>query len=501
LLKWNTAANFLGNAWTALMALAFIPAYVHFLGVEAYGIIGLFILLQTWLSLLDLGMTPMINREVARYTAGAKSANAIRDLARSLEWITSAVALLAVFLLLSASGFIARDWVNPGKLSVGDIVNAITIMAFIIGLRFFENIYRGFLLGLQLHVQINLIGASLATVRAFGAVAVLAWASPTLHAFFLWQLFASAVHLAAIAGLAYAWRPDGDRPARFSKLELQAVKRFAGGMLGTAFVSTLLMQVDKVLLSRLLSLEDFGTYVLASTLASGITILCVPISQAWYPRLSQLHAGNDTESFTAVFHLGAQLIAVLIGSAALFLIAFAEPLLALWTQNAELAARAAPLVQLLAFGNLLNGLMFIPYQAQLAHGWTGLALRVNTIAVFVICPAIFLVTPRYGAEGAAMIWASLNLFYILIGVQLMFRRILTTEKWEWYRADILMPLLPAALVAFLMSQAMPTLPSALAQAGLLFVGGLVIFATALLGAGRVRAQVSALWRSLRTAPG
>jgi O-antigen/teichoic acid export membrane protein len=142
LLKWNTAANLLGNAWTALMALAFIPAYVHFLGVESYGIIGLFVLLQTWLSLLDLGMTPMINREVARYTAGAKSANAIRDLARSLEWITSAVALLAVFLLLSASGFIARDWVNPGKLAVGDIVNAITIMAFIIGLRFFENIYR-----------------------------------------------------------------------------------------------------------------------------------------------------------------------------------------------------------------------------------------------------------------------------------------------------------------------------------------------------------------------
>ncbi len=499
MLKRNTAANFLGTGWTALMSLAFIPVYIRFLGIEAYGVIGIFVLLQAWLGLLDLGMTPMINREVARFTAGARSADSVRDLMRSLECVATVIALTVAAALVLASGYLAKDWVNPRSLSVDEIAEAFAIMAFMVGFRFSEGIYRGFLLGLQLHVHINLIAVSFATIRAIGAVVILALVSPTLKAFFLWQLFMAIMSLMAMAGMAYARRPSGERAARFSLSELNSVKRFAGGMFGIAFLSTLLMQVDKILLSRLLSLEAFGTYVLASTLAGGITLLCLPIAQAWYPRLSSLHAARDEAWLVNTFHLGAQLVSVLVGSAALFLIAFAEPLLVMWTRNADLAARAAPLVQLLAFGNLLNGLMFIPYQAQLAHGWTGLAFRINAAAVCVICPAIFIVVPRYGAEGAAMIWAALNLFYVVFAIHLMFRRILTTEKWEWYGADVLMPLLPAALVAALLSYAMPALPHGMAQAGLLAASGLLIFTAALLGAGRVRSQAIALLRAGRGA--
>ena len=58
MLKRNLIANYLGQGWTALMGLAFIPLYINYLGIEAYGLIGLFAVLQGWLVLLDLGMTP-----------------------------------------------------------------------------------------------------------------------------------------------------------------------------------------------------------------------------------------------------------------------------------------------------------------------------------------------------------------------------------------------------------------------------------------------------------
>lgn len=44
--KRNLIANYLGQSWTALMGLAFIPLYIKYLGIEAYGLIGLFALLQ-----------------------------------------------------------------------------------------------------------------------------------------------------------------------------------------------------------------------------------------------------------------------------------------------------------------------------------------------------------------------------------------------------------------------------------------------------------------------
>jgi len=61
-LKPNIVANYVGNAWNALMNLAFVPLYVEYLGTEAYGVIGISAVVGTFLSLLDLGLSPMLSR-------------------------------------------------------------------------------------------------------------------------------------------------------------------------------------------------------------------------------------------------------------------------------------------------------------------------------------------------------------------------------------------------------------------------------------------------------
>jgi hypothetical protein len=61
------------------------------------------------------------------------------------------------------------------------------------------------------------------------------------------------------------------------------------------------------------------------------------------------------------------------------------------------------------------------------------------------------VTPRFGAEGAAWVWVSLNAGYVLIGVHFMYQRILVTEKWRWYIKDALIPLLTGLAVASVLS--------------------------------------------------
>ena len=45
-LKKNIAANFAGSVWQALMGLIFIPIYIKFMGIEAWGLIGFFATLQ-----------------------------------------------------------------------------------------------------------------------------------------------------------------------------------------------------------------------------------------------------------------------------------------------------------------------------------------------------------------------------------------------------------------------------------------------------------------------
>src|SRR5947208_2709137 len=91
-LRSNLVANYIGQGWSALMSLAFLPLYIKYLGMEAYGLIGLFATMQAWLALLDLGMTPTLSREMARFTAGIRSVSSIRDLLRTVEIICLALA-------------------------------------------------------------------------------------------------------------------------------------------------------------------------------------------------------------------------------------------------------------------------------------------------------------------------------------------------------------------------------------------------------------------------
>ena len=476
------------------MGLAFIPVYIKYLGIEAYGLIGLFALLQAWLTLLDMGMTPTLSREMARFTGGSQSREYIRDLLRSIEIVAVGVAILIASGIAVSSSWIATSWLKVENLSTDVVAQAFAIMGVVTALRFIEGIYRSAIVGLQRQVLFNAINSAMATLRGVGAVGILALVSPTIEAFFIWQGTVSIASLSILAAATYFTLPKGERSGHFSWSALRSIWRFAGGMLGITFLALLLTQVDKILLSKLLSLGEYGYYTLAATVAAGLYVLIGPITQAWYPRLCELHASDEQTALTEAYHQGSQLVSVVAGSAAIVLVLFSETLLRLWTQNSEMAVRTAPLLSLLALGNMLNGLMHMPYMTQLAHGWTSLTVRINIIAVVIIVPAILWATTRYGAEGAAWVWVVLNAGYLLLGIHFMYRRILTTEKWRWYLQDVAFPLTAATVIALICRLIMPAHLEKLGELGLLLISSGSILIAAALAAPLVR-HILARWVS------
>lgn len=489
-LKKNVIANYLGQGWAGLIGLAFVPLYIKYLGIEAYGLIGIFALLQAWLTLLDMGMTPTLNREMARFTAGAHTPQSIRDLLRSLEIVCFGVAALIGVLIWAASGWLAADWLRADTLPLDVVAQAIAIMGGVAAFRFVEGIYRGAILGLQRQVFFNVVNAALSTVRAVGAIAVLAWMSPTIEAFFIWQGVVSIVSIAILAFAAHGSLPTTPQPARFSRQALMDIRHFAGGMMATTFLAILLTQVDKVLLSKLISLEAFGYYTLAGTVVTTIGMLIAPITQAFYPRFTELVANGGHQELVQTYHRSSQLVTVLAAPVALMLIFFGKKLLVLWTGNVVLANEVAPILALLAAGTLLNGLMHIPYMLQLAHGWSGFAARVNLVAVAVLVPAILWVTPRYGAIGAAWVWVLLNAGYVLVGIHFMYRRLLPGEKWTWYWSDTARPILAATLVAGFLSVVQPEDIGKFAEFAWLLAAGLGVVGAALAVTPKLRTSVT-----------
>jgi O-antigen/teichoic acid export membrane protein len=489
-LKLNIIANSLGQGWRVVMTFAFIPLYIKYLGIEAYGLIGIFALLQAWLSLLDMGLKPALGREMARFTGGAHDAQSIRNLLRSIEIVGIAIAGVVAIGIWAASKWLASDWLRAESLPPEVVARAFTAMGAVTALRFVEDIYVSCLSGLELQVAQNVVVSIMATVRSLGAVGILAWISPTIEAFFIWQGLVSLATVGVFVCVVYRALPTPPQPARLSVAALRSIWHFAAGMIAILCLSALLTQVDKILLSRMLTLKAYGYYALAGVVANGLGTLAALVTAAYYPRFTALATLGNGHALRAAYHQGAQLVTVLTGSAAVMLIVFRDNVMLVWTGDPVIASQVAPLMAVLALGTLLNTMMQVPYKMMFAHGWTTLLINVSVVAVAILVPAIIWIVPRYGALGAAWVWVTLNIGLVIFAISLMHRRLLRGEQWRWYCEDVALPLAAAAGAALLSRELIPAQLGRIGESGALFLASGCVFLASGVAAPEVRNQLA-----------
>lgn len=443
--KRNVVANFAGRFWVAFLGFAFVPLYIKFLGMEAYGLIGFYTTLQTVFFLLDMGLSTTLNRELARRSVRKDAAQEMRDLSRTLEAVYWAAAIVMGCAIVALSSVIAGRWVRAEELSPEVIRQAVAAMGIALALQFPFSLYQGGLLGLQRQVLLNVILIVMSTFR-FGGVVIVLWQfSPTLHAYFGWQVLASGLQSGVTAVLFWRSLPAAARPV-FRKSILTDVWRFAAGMAGITAFAVLLTQMDKVVLSKLLSLASFGYYALAALVAGSLAVISYPLFTALFPRFTQLVAVGDESALTRLYHKASQLMTVAVVPLAAVIAMFSHDVLLAWTGKPGVADHAHLLLSLLIIGYALNGLVTVPYALQLAYGWTKLGLYINMVGVIVLVPGVWLSARQFGAPGAAAVWIVLNACYVLVNVQVMHRRLLKKEMGAWYLRDVAVP--AVAAVAF-----------------------------------------------------
>jgi O-antigen/teichoic acid export membrane protein len=302
--------------------------------------------------------------------------------------------------------------------------------------------------GLQRQVELSAGNVIMGTVRSIGGVLVLWLVSPTIGAFFIWQALVSALWTGWLGW--FLWRrlppADGHR-ARFDASHLRRVWRFAAGVNGMALTGMALSQSDKLILSHILPLEQFGYYSLAATVASVLGRTAEPIYYAFFPRFSELVGRGEQHQLVATYHRACQLLSVVLLPATVVLALCSREVLQWWTHNAIIVREAHWLLTTLVVATALSRLLNLPAALQLAHGWTSLILWNNAVAVAVLIPSLILVTTHWGAAGAATVLLGLNLLNIAFQVPLMHRRIIVGEAKRWYLEDVAAPLVAALAIA------------------------------------------------------
>jgi O-antigen/teichoic acid export membrane protein len=438
-LKANIIANFVGNVWSAIINLLFVPYYLYYIGAEGYGLIGVFTSLQVVLNLLDSGLSPTLNRELARLSALPNTEEQVRNMVRTLEFVYWSLALCIGLISIGIAPILANYWIKPHLLTISTVKYSFMLLGGGLIFQFPIGFYSGGLQGLRRQVQLNIIRIVFSTVKALGAFLSLKYIDNSVIVFFSWSFIINIINSVTIALAIWYYLPRHKEKPVFDKSELLRIKKFAIGMTGIAFTSVLLTQVDKIILSKVLTLEQFGYYTFASTVGFIIFQIIGPVTQSYFPQLSLFVVQNDELNLKKTYHQACQLVTVLLMPASFLLIFFSKELLLIWTHNLRIVHNTWLLTSIFAFGTAMNGLMHMPYMLSIANGWTRLTFITNIVMLIILIPTTIFASTHYGAIGGASIWAIINSIYFFVTPNILHSKILITEKKRWYLNDTVIP--------------------------------------------------------------
>jgi len=445
-LKTNIVANFVGLGSSFLVGMIAVPFYIKFLGIDGYGLVGFYATLQAvFNSFLDFGFSVTLNRELARYMTSSVKNNQSRDLVRTMEIAYWLIGLFLGGLVCLAAPLIATYWLNSETISEPVIKNIVVLMGIITFVQWPLTLYQGGLIGLQRMVLLNGISTALVVLRGVGGVLVL-WFHPSVLVFFLWQLFISVLQVCLTMILLWRSLPASDHLPHFNLTLLRTTGRFAAGMTATSFFSFFIDYGDRLILSKILNLEYFGYYSLATTLNDQLQLISSPIHRALFPQLSSLVETKDLETLKGLYHKASQYVSVAILPIVGTAVVFASQLILIWTQDINITNQVVPIASLLFMGTIFINLMGVPYTLTLAYGWAKPGFYRALIAFLILLPLTLIFSLRYAGVGAALAWAIFNLGSLILFPWFVHRKLLKTELKHWVIADVGFPALTSMII-------------------------------------------------------
>lgn len=351
---------FASKSGAIIVGLLILPLFNRMLGPNLFGVVALIFSLQAFLLMLDFGMSTMVGRDLAVTDATPAQRYATW---RAAEWaITFAYALLTLPAVLAA-----QLWGGP--LDAG---GALACMALFWSLTV-QNIGQSALLARQRFAQAALIQMTGVLARNGLTAMALAWISPSLTCFAITQAAVAAAQMVVtrwrcIAVLRPEKRSRGKEGIKGEFAFALTLLRRGRPLVLFGLAGAAVMQLDKVIVSSLISYRDLAPYFLAATFClTPLSVLAGPVAQFFQPRLLRaISAAEPTQTNSTLVQFIRSITAcALLPTAAIWLLR--EPLIALWLPHSPDAALVVRYSTVLLPGVAIGAMGYVPFIMLVAH--------------------------------------------------------------------------------------------------------------------------------------
>ncbi len=440
----NAVMNVASYLVPAVVTFASTPYLIQKLGVDAYGLQGLALVLIGYFAVLDAGLDVAIIRYAAEDQARGDEASRNR-LLNSTLFLYLAVGMLGAVLLLLGAEWLARVvFMIPAHLFEQAVVVFRLTGLGLIG-TFVTYWGRAMGLGLQ-RTELTSLGIVVTSVvgvlAGMGAVAL----GYGVVGFVFGRMMAILSCTVAFPWIAHRLMPSFRLRVA---IERDVVVRVSG-YLGYGFLNRLLgavaSRMDQTLVAIWLGVGESGVYALAYLVVSSFGYLMKFAVNFVMPMASELHSLGELDNLRAVVVRTSRVVAALTCMISTPMLLFGPSFLTLWV-GAEIAARATPVFLVLTAVGAVNTMaVSVLHNLNAGIGRMGSFTGYGAISALVLTVMCTLLVRPFGIMGAALGMLSTNLVDLVYMLTTL-RRGLSMPLVRGLREMYFRPILVGALIA------------------------------------------------------
>ena len=442
-------SNYVGKLWNILSVFLLVPLYIHYLGIESYGIIGFYSVILGIIGFADAGMSSAITREFALNISSAEK----RHLLTKIEIIYWAVIVFICLLVVVFSTQIATNWLTAEHISITDLKLYVMFIGVGASLQLISSLYFGALFGLDRQVLANNYQIIWTTFKSLFVIALFKVIAANLYVFLVWQIICNLIYIILMRQKALKIVNVGLAKEHIIPLSQPIPKRvitYIGGMTFVTIISAINSQSDKLVISYFFSLKIFSYYSIASILSQIPVMLCAPLTSFVFPLLARYSEQQD--KFQEVFRTFTTLAYTFIFALSFLIFFYPLEVFSLWSHqnvNNQLADDLRLLIKTLTLGSMLLAMQFPFYYALLAHSKTKYTVYQGVFQVIVGVPLLIICANFFGIKYIGIPWLLINLFAFIYLLIICLRNYIAINVVEFLTKYVVFQLVIGFLVVWL----------------------------------------------------
>jgi len=451
-IKKNIIANYIGQAYVMILGIVITPLYLKYMGAEQYGLIGFFIILQMWLNLLDAGLSSTLGREVA-YARGAENGFLhFHKILKSFEAIFLFLAIINIIVIYNYNNVIATNWLNSTTLDIKTISYCIFLMGIMISLRWFVTLYKSGLNGFEDQVWINKINILFSSFKYIGSLLIIIFISSNIEVFFKYQFMIGAIELIIYTARFYFNLKKKDVPRDifgFNWRILRKILPFSTSIAYTTILWTIIMQLDKLVLSGILSLSNYGYFSIVVLVASSIIALSTPIFLAVIPKMTKLFSENKLVELIDMYKTMTLFTTWIIMSISLTIFSFSKEIMYILTGDISAAIWSSDILSWYVLGYGIYVLGSFQYYLQNIFGNLKLYNKGLSIGTIFYVPVMFFISKNYEVVDLAIFWFIFTIIWFVVFTSIVHNKFLPKFNFIWLKKDILPLIVTQIIITYL----------------------------------------------------